>query len=178
MTRQDTEIAAAAHHESGHCIATVMAFRTARWLPPRAPLRPVQYVEIAADGGGNCQSADIYSTKWPLDCIEPRYRHMMEAQVGEISGGISEAIFRGEPETWRHYCSAVDLERAADVCRELRRLTGYAFRADDFAERTLTMLLANWPAVEAVAEALVDERRIEGRRIQRIIDRSMIGSAA
>ena len=140
---------------------------------------PVQFIEIAADGGGNCQSADIYSMKWPLECIALPFRDLMEAQVCvEISGGIAEAIFLGTCEAWRSHCSDADLERAADVCRELRRLTGYAFRAEDFADRTLTMLLANWPAVEAVAEALVEDRRIEGEDVEAIIDRSMSGSAS
>ena len=40
------------------------------------------------------------------------------------------------------------------------------------------MLLANWPAVEAVAEALVEDRRIEGEDVEAIIDRSMSGSAS
>jgi len=38
----------------------------------------------------------------------------------------------------------------------------------------MALLEANWRAVEALAAALVDHRRIEGRQVERIIDRSMV----
>ena len=96
----------------------------------------------------------------------------MEAQVCvEISGGIAEAIFLGTCEAWRSHCSDADLERAADVCRELRRLTGYAFRAEDFAERTLTMLLANWPSVDGTGGGTGRTPAHRGRKyVEAIID--------
>jgi len=62
-----------------------------------------------------------------------------------------------------------DLERCTDVCRELRRLTGYAFEPRDFADRTLSLLLEHWLAVTALATELVDDRRIEGDRVEQII---------
>ena len=165
MTRQDTELATA-FHEAGHAIAIVLAFRTALWLPPLAPLRPVRYVEITQDGGGCCVASDVYSPKWPIDVLVPRYRPLMEAQVCiHLAGGISEAIYRGERRghgTLRfaeRYCSMNgDLERCTDVCHELRRLIGYAFEPRDFADRTLAMLLEHWHCVEALAEALVRPR--------------------
>ena len=40
------------------------------------------------------------------------------------------------------------------------------------------MLLANWCAVDALARVLVDERRIEGAHVERIIDRSMVRRAS
>ena len=52
---------------------------------------------------------------------------------------------------------------------DLRRLTGYRFEPQDFVEQTMTMLLANWRAVTALASALVEDRRIEGERVERII---------
>jgi hypothetical protein len=36
------ELVATAYHESGHTVATVMAFRDARWLPRRHNLQSVQ----------------------------------------------------------------------------------------------------------------------------------------
>ena len=104
----------------------------------------------------------------------------MEAQVVVHLAGGSEAIFRGERcqgEVLRfaeaHCCVDDDLTKVADVLAELRRLTAYRFEAQDFIERTLTMLELNWPAVEALAEALVDEGRIEGDEVEWIIDRSL-----
>ena len=48
-----------------------------------------------------------------------------------------------------------DLERAAAVLGDLRRLTGYRLDAQHFAERTLALVLDNWCAVEALASALI-----------------------
>ena len=69
-----------------------------------------------------------------------------------------------------HCCIDADLRLAADVLSELRRLTGYRFEARDFVGRTLTMLTENWPAVEALAEALIEHGRIEGDRVEAIIE--------
>jgi len=81
----------AAHHEAGHAVATVLAFRNAVWLPKPPPRLPVQFIEIYDDGGGNCESSNIYSSRWP--CAVPRYRPLMEAQVTiHLAGGIAEWI--------------------------------------------------------------------------------------
>jgi hypothetical protein len=97
----------------------------------------------------------------------------MEAQVViELAGGIAEAIHRGEQHRSEvlafakaHCAIDVDLERAAAVLGDLRRLTGYRFEPQDFVEQTMTMLLANWRAVTTLASALVEDRRIEGERV-------------
>ena len=86
----------------------------------------------------------VYSVKWDISCIKPRYRPLMEAQaVVHLSGGITEAIYRGERRrsevlayAMRHCDMDGDLQRAADVLAELRRLTGYRFEPRDFVERT------------------------------------------
>ena len=45
---------------------------------------------------GDCTGANIYSVAWPLDCIAPPYRPLMEQQaIVHLSGGVSEAIHRG-----------------------------------------------------------------------------------
>ena len=71
-----------------------------------------------------------------------------------------------------------DLERIAAVLGDLRRLTGYRYRPEEFAEPTATMLLEHWPAVSALARALVAERRIEGGDVVEIIDRSLYKPAS
>ena len=71
------ELIAAAYHEGGHALAIVLAFRDAAWLPHRAPLLPVRYVEVTADGCGSCVGKDVYSTKWPVDVLVPKYRDLM-----------------------------------------------------------------------------------------------------
>ena len=77
MYRPSPELVSAAFHESGHAIATVLAFRNAAWPPKPLPRLPVRYIEITdatAGETGSCISADIHSMKWPIDCIAPRYR--------------------------------------------------------------------------------------------------------
>ena len=176
-----SELVAAAFHESGHAVATVWAFRDAKWLPKPPPALPVRYVEIIQNGrgwGGTCCGADIYSLKWPLDCIAERYRPLMEKQVCiHLAGGISEAVhlgIRNRHEVLRfaetHCGIDDDLVKASDVLRELFRLTGRHHDERHFAEPTLAMLLKNWPAVEALATVLVANRRIEGEVVELIID--------
>jgi hypothetical protein len=63
-----------------------------------------------------------------------------------------------------------DLKRARAVLGDLRRLTGVRYDEQPFAERALTLMLANWRPVEALAQALIADRRIEGERVQWIID--------
>ena len=58
---------------------------------------------------------------------------------------------------------------------DLRRLTGRRQDEQHFAERALAVLLTHWKAVEALALALIKDRRIEGARIEQIIG---IGSAS
>jgi len=185
MTMRHTpELAAAAYHESGHAVAIVTAFREAAWLPQPAPLMPVRFIEVSEDGQGNCAGINIYSATWPIDVLVPRYRDLMERQVCiHLSGGISEAILcgvRGGREALRFAESSmgVDLTKAEEVLRDIFRLTGYRVGPQHYADRTLTMLLEHWSAIEALAEALIEDRRIEGRLVERIIDRSMIGSAS
>jgi hypothetical protein len=62
------------------------------------------------------------------------------------------------------------LERAAAVLGDLFRLAGVRYDAQPFAERALALLSANWCAVTALASALVEDRRVEGERVEAIID--------
>ncbi len=66
-----------------------------------------------------------------------------------------------------------DLTKAEEVCRDIFRLTGYRVGPQHYADRTLTMMLEHWPAVEALAEALIDERRIEGWQVEEIVADAM-----
>ena len=175
-------LVAAAYHESGHAIATLWAFRRVTPLPNPRPRSPVAYVEIANDSG-NCYSTDIYCCAWSEDRLTVTNRAAMEAQVIiELSGGIAEALHRGE---WRkrailgysqRHCQCdTDLTKARAVLGDLRRLD-HRYDMQDFAERTLTLMVANWQAVTALASPLVEQRRIDGERVEAIIDGAMIGS--
>ena len=128
--------------------------------------------------GGNCFGANIYSVRWPVKSIAEPFRDLMESQVViELAGGIAEACHRGERRrrailafAESHCAIDADLERAAAVLGDLFRLTGVRYDAQPFAERALALLSANWCAVTALASALVEDRRIEGERVEAIID--------
>ena len=176
MYRRTAELVSAAYHESGHAISIADAFRSAVWLPKPAPRLPVRYVEIDADGGGSCVGADVYSMKWDISCIAPRYRDLMERQVViHLSGGICEAMSRGAPPSEilafaeTHCEMDADLEKAEPVLKDLWRITLYRFEARDSVGRTLEMLEANWRAVDALAEALIERGRVEGEDVVEII---------
>jgi hypothetical protein len=179
--RPHTELVAAAHHEAGHAVAVVTAFRDAAWLPHPPPPLPVRYVEITEDTPGqwtgNCVAFNIYSTKWPIECLAEPYRDLMERQIViHLAGGIAEAISRGETRDPLSFAQAHcdmedDLRRANKVLRDLYIVIGRNDR-QRCAERAQALLTTHWRAVEALASALVEDRRIEGERVARIIDRA------
>jgi len=138
--------AAVAHHEAGHAVATVAAFRMAR----RRPAVLVRRLEIT--NGGHCVSMS-----------SPRMRSQIAIH---LAGGLAESIHRGVPclEFAVAHCGmAVDLMRAKAVAA---RCTGtLAQHADD----TLALLEASWPAVTALATVLLEAGRIEGGRVEEIV---------
>jgi hypothetical protein len=183
---------AAAHHQAGHAVATVIAFRTAR-LPMPPPMPVIKLVEITAgtnpphQWGGQCFGPNIYATEWPSTTIDLIYRDAMEWQIViDQAGGIAEAIHRGERRIKKvmHFatvnCSCGDdLANISAVLADLRTLTGRRHRGvQGFAERTLKLLLANWRAVEALAASLVRAGRIEGGKVERIVGPLLASSAA
>jgi hypothetical protein len=172
---------AAAHHEAGHAVATMLAFRTAR-LPMRPPERIIKFIEITAEGsnaqrGGLCFGPNIYAIEWPEARIDRAYRDVMEWQIViDLAGGIAEAISRGERRKKEVFWFAVfncacgdDLKNAAAILADLRKLTGHRYGERRFAERARDLLLANWPAVDALASALVGAERIEGDQVEKIV---------
>lgn len=102
-----------------------------------------------------------------------------------LSGGIAEAIHRGErrPSEVLRFATLNcdvddDLKKERTLLIELRRLTGVDHTEQRCAERALALLLENWGAVEALASALIQDRRIEGKRVERIIDAALIWCAS
>jgi hypothetical protein len=72
-----------------------------------------------------------------------------------------------------HCRMATDLTKAAAVLGDLSRLTGRRYDEQRFAERALELMLTHWPAVTALASALIETKRIEGDQVEQIIDHSM-----
>jgi len=180
------EITAAAFHESGHAVAITLAFRKARWLPRPAPTMPVRYVQIDTPGSGCCIGKNIYSPR--TSRLDDDHFPLMTAQVGiHIAGGIAESLHHcgtrpHGKELWafaEERCGVDgDLEHANDVLDDLWRLTGFRYYAHEFAEGVVAMLLDNWSAVSALAQALIQRRRLDGDEVEKIIDRSLIRRAS
>lgn len=120
--------------------------------------------------GQQLRRTNIYSSRWSNKRVGERFGDLMERQVFvHLAGGIAEAIHRGERRkhealrfATRHCGTDVDLRRAAAVLADLRRLIGHCYDEQRFAERALTLLPEHWPAVEAMASALIKDRFIEG----------------
>jgi len=68
-------VAAIAHHEAGHAVAAVMAYRDAKWLPKPPPLWPVHYVEIREQAAGQWSGACVFQTYTARNGISPASRH-------------------------------------------------------------------------------------------------------
>jgi hypothetical protein len=178
-------MACVAHHEAGHAVATVLAWRYAI-QPNRLPDQLVNYAEIFKpeplvpnSWAGICYGTQVYMPEWSEDRIADQFRDAMEWQIiVELAGGIAEAIYQGE---WRKHrvlgfaafnCGADnDLDRSAELLADLRRLTRRKHREQQFAEAALALLLEYWPAVEAVGAALIEHKRIEGHQVEEIVDR-------
>ena len=152
-----TELATAIH-ECGHAVAITMAFRKARWLPKPPPRNPIHFVQIGANGTGNCQASNVYTPgRSPID--DDHFPLMTAQVIIEISGGISEALHHcgtrpNGSELWafaEDRCGVgTDLMRAQAVLDDLRRLTGFRYYAHEFAEAAAAML--NWRGVSELAK--------------------------
>jgi hypothetical protein len=89
----------------------------------------------------------------------------MEAQtVIHVAGGVAEAIHRCDGLFDHDHCD-VDLDAVAAMLRELFRATGVHYDPQRFSDRAFELLTTHWRAVAALAEALVEHRRIEGERV-------------
>jgi hypothetical protein len=155
-----SEIDHIAIREASHGVVTTVLFRRAD--PSSPPL--VKHIEIT-ENGGHCVNRGIAHAQWPhLDA-------MREAQaLVHLSGGIGEAIYRGEQRRdhvlrfAERYCGCdTDLARARTLMRD------HGLDEQHHVDRTLTLLLRHWPAVKLVASGLVRNRYVEGAQLERWI---------
>lgn len=170
-------LAAIAHHEAGHAVANVLAYREAH-LPPS--LRPsVKYASILREDDGKasgiCFGSSVYRPEYASSLPNWRWQDAMEWQIViDLAGGVAEAIHRGEYRQREMFWFVLlncgteqDLENAEAVCADLQALTGRRYGLQRFVRRALKLLLANRPAVKAIAAALIRDRYIDGSEIER-----------
>ena len=174
-----------AFHESGHATAAVLAFRMAQWLPRPRPAVLVRRVEITQDTGewrGHCVATNVYSVAWPRHRLASRYKPLMQSQVSiHLAGGLAEAAHRGVRRknailayALDHCDMDEDMLRARVVLDDLNALARCSkYDEQHFAGRTRVLLALFWPAVEAVAAALIEHGRVEGEAVEQIVIEAM-----
>lgn len=184
-TSPRSRLACAAFHEAGHGFASLLAFCTVR-SPMPVPPTPVELLEIYTlenphpylPAEGRWYGPSTYAPEWPLERrIAPEWQ---EAMIWHIivmqAGGIAEAIYRGERRKDHvlpfalAYCGCrTDRVQVTKTLADLQALTGRRQSEQRFAERTRALLLTNWPPVRALAEALIEAKRLEGEQVEAII---------
>lgn len=163
MQNESTRINVA-YHEAGHAVCAVFlqrAFRHATIVADEeyGSLGCVEFHQYPAALMSYLQSTDQGS---------PRGGAMVECEViHRLAGTIAEAkaTDNGPPEnSWRS-----DRKQMADI---VLRVTGSADEAEAYVEwlRIRSKALVNklWPAIEAVALALLDKKRLSRAEIRKI----------
>jgi hypothetical protein len=183
---------AAAYHEAGHVVAQVVTYRTVLFPRPK-PSPLILYVEIVEEAPNRWVGCFVgpllYHQSWLEDSqLMDKYDGLIAYQaVILLAGGIAQAIWSGERTADDAFRVALshggmdeefedtdgDLERILNAMDDLSKVTGGYYEPKDVAEPTYSLLLKHWPAVEALAAALVKTNRIDGGAVEAIIDDAM-----
>ena len=128
---------------------------------------------LGGNFGGNSPNPSRYI---PHSSAISRYLCDSLHRTISMSGGIAEAIHRGERrrrvvfQFARLNCGAHhDLADAEKVLADLRALPGRRYGLERYTQRALKLMLAHWPAVEAIAAVLIRDLRIEGSTIEELV---------
>jgi hypothetical protein len=150
----------------------------------------VEIVEEAPNRWAGCFVAPLlYNRSWledPQLMVKYDYLIAYEAVI-LLAGGVAQAIWSGERTADDAFRGAIshggmdeklkdtdgDLALILNAMDCLSKVTGGHYEPKDVAEPTYDLLLKHWPAVEALAAALVKTNRIEGDAVEAIIDDAM-----
>jgi hypothetical protein len=111
------------------------------------------------------------SPQWPT--LNERYIPLMELQaVTDLAGAVAEWLHRGETTTVKRCGMEDDLDAAWAVLDDLWRTTGRHHALAPLTDRARAMLTERWDAVSALAQELIEYRRVEGERVAEIINRA------
>ncbi|MDC9824842.1 AAA family ATPase [Devosia sp. ZB163] len=180
-TRTPEELRRSAIHESGHVIAGLAVGST------------LDIVSIAMSGGnGGCARLSM-----PTGTLVTR--HQLEGVVMSLLGGrAAEQLLMGEPSQGAGGATDSDLARSTGMVASMEASLGLGhsllFRAlpedawqllrepdfrrrvekllDELYQRTIDILHARRPALEAVVEALLKRRFLTGEEVESIIESS------
>lgn len=171
-----------AYHEAGHAVVAWLAFRDMAKTPAPLPVISVAVNEEEPDPDwppgipkftGFCRTPLSDMTwgplEWDIVCC--------------LAGGLAEAIHWGYRDQ-RHAlpftleCGGMsgDIEAIKRTFAALRILTEDKDHDDDaeahrhFAGRAWDLLQANWSAVEAIATALIERRKLDGAEVEALMN--------
>ena len=189
----DEEAKIVACHESGHAVASIVAFRSLGWkwrafdriLVRRDARHP--FTDRSGTSRfciGIVDGAAIYAPTghdrpiWPRG-LQAMLAARMEWQItSSLAGGFAEMNFRGmvdghDQKTIRSYmrCSILpkigsltDHMDALAVIRDLRTETGCSIPMRRLERRTQVLVRSNWYAISALAEVLAEESALSFER--------------
>jgi ATP-dependent Zn protease len=159
---------ATAYHEAGHAVAHYLLRRAGR-------LREVTIIPDAQRGTlgrapRSTAPSDLDDRPWS-DLVKVRLQH--EAMV-LLAGGIAERRFAGQAD---HVGTRSDYARAADFALTI---SGSEHAADvllDWLGTVTEDLVADrWPAIEAVAAALLERRTLSAKDVDELVSEALTGA--
>ncbi len=169
-TRERKRLEVTAYHEAGHVVLAYLA---------RRRVREVTIIPDVAQGSlGHCKLWRHPSSFQPgVEASEPRaLRRIERAILVNVAGSVAEAIFTGRHS---HIYASGDMEYAVGLAEytagdpdEAGAYVGWLYTR----ARNILRHSDYWRAVQALAVALVEHRRLGARQTYRIMT-SMLGPA-
>lgn len=165
-----TSPASTAHHEAGHAVVAVVLGIT------------IKQVSIAPneESLGNCIHPDV--CQFGYRGAYSRRRIARDCIIVSYAGVEAEKIFDSKAEEW---CSLEDEGNAFNLSREFSvlprgcRCVGDEAHLEFLAKlqsEARRLVRKHWPAVEALADALIQKQRVSGEEASRIIEDAISAS--
>jgi hypothetical protein len=177
-----------AYHEAGHAVAKLAQDEVEPIRGPtirRVLIRPLAEwtLPLVSTRGhtlhGTCGMVEMDSRAWLMrraDCAaDPAYRHdaRLDAVV-DLAGPVAEAKAR-RMSSLAGFLTFVEVAAGEDVRKARAKIAIADAIADedvklgDTWDTTTNLLRRHWPAVAALAEALLVEHEIDGEDVERIV---------
>ena len=158
-----------AFHEAGHAVAAVLH---------RRGLRKATIVPDKESGTLGCVFTGRFGSRFKPDAHAGRKeRDLIEGDVTvSLAGPVAEALASGR---WNHVGASRDYHHAVDLLSYLcggRELQAYVNLLSVRTEAMFVNVDVHWRAVEQLAEVLLREKTIGGRRARAIIQEAWSSS--